>query len=344
MEKTRFGRNSAGQEVSKYTITNSTGAKIAVTDLGASLVSVYMPDNKGNLVDVVLGYEQAEPYETNGNYFGATVGRCCNRTEDAMYVIDGKTYHMEQNENTNNLHSGSSSYARRIWDVKSFASDYIMFTLSSPDGDGGFPGNFQIDVTYTLTEDNQLKIHYDGICDQDTIANMTNHSYFNLSGHNSGTILDQTLWLDADAFTPVKEGSITTGEIRPVEGTPMDFRTEKAIGKDIDVEYEQLLLTGGYDHNYVLNKQNSGIRLFAKAYSAVTGIKMEVYTDAVGVQFYAGNFINGPKGKEDTSYAIRSGFCLETQFYPNSANVSHFPSPFLKKGKRYDTTTIYKFL
>lgn len=334
---------SKGEQASKYTISNSSGSKIVVSDFGATLVSVIVPDKNGNMLDVVLGYDDVSFYENNGNYFGATVGRNCNRTDNATYQIAGITYQMDKNENENNLHSGSSTYAFKMWDVKSFATDYITFTYNSPDGDGGFPGNFHVDVTYTLTEDNQLKIHYDGICDQDTIANMTNHSYFNLNGHASGSILKHTLWIDADGFTPVREGSITTGEILAVKDTPMDFSKEKKIGTEIDADYEQLQITGGYDHNYVLNKQNSGIRLFASAKGDVSGIAMDCYTDAVGVQFYAGNFINGPVGKNSASYDIHHGFCLETQYYPNAANISHFPSPILKKGAKYDTTTIYKF-
>ena len=345
MEKATFGITSTGQEASKYTIKNASGAQIVVTDFGASLVSVIVPDEQGNMIDVVLGYDEVAPYETNSNYFGATVGRNCNRTKGAAYKINGVTYHMEKNENENNLHSGSTSYARRIWQVKEFATNFITFTILSPDGDGGFPGNFYIDLTYTLTDDNQVKLHYDGVCDQDTIANLTNHSYFNLSGHDSGSVMNHTLMIDADAFTPVEDSkSITTGEITPVEGTPMDFRTEKEIGKEIDADYDQLIYTKGYDHNYVLNKQDSGIRLFARAKSPVTGIVMEAYTDAPGVQFYAGNYIGGPVGKNGASYDIRHGFCLETQYYPNSANFAHFPSPVLPKGKKYDTTTIYKIL
>lgn len=343
MEKAAFGFNMDGQEVSIYTIKNSSGAKIVVTDLGASLVSVIVPDQTGKMTDVVLGYDHAAPYETNGNFFGATIGRCCNRTAGAVYQIGDRTYTMEANEKENNLHSGSSCYGRKVWQVKTFATDYITFSLFSPDGEGGFPGNLQIDVTYTFTEDNQVKIHYDGICDQDTIVNMTNHSYFNLSGHDQGSVLSQYLMIDAESYTPVRTGSITTGEILSVKNTPMDFQREKQIGRDIDEDYEQLKLTGGYDHNYVLNKQNCGIRPAAKARCLETGIEMTMYTDAVGVQFYAGNFIGGPEGKNGAVYPVRSGFCLETQFYPNAANIAHFPSPVLKKGEKYEATTIYKF-
>lgn len=343
MEKSAFGITSKGEQANKYTISNASGSKIVVTDFGATLVSVVVPDKNGKMIDVVLGYDDVSSYENNGNFCGAIVGRNCNRTEGASYRINDTLYHMDKNENDNNLHSGAANVAAKLWKVKTFATDYITFSYHSPDGEGGFPGDFDIDVTYSLTEDNQVKIHYDGIADQDTIANMTNHSYFNLSGHDSGNILDQTLWMDADAFTVLKTGSIATGDIWTVEGTPMDFRVEKTIGNEIDADYEQLILTGGYDHNYVLNKQGCGIRLIARAKSPVTGIAMECYTDTVGVQFYTGNFISGPVGKNGVNYDVRQGFCLETQYYPNAANISHFPSPILKKGKKYDSTTIYKF-
>lgn len=345
MEKMLFGKTSAGQDVYKYVLTNAAGAKLALLDYGAVIASIIVPDKNGVMTDVVLGYDEVAPYETNGNYFGAVIGRNSNRTANASYEINGKLYHMEPNENGNNLHSGSSCYGRRVWDVAEVAEDHITFSLISPDGDGGFPGEFRISVTYTLTEDNQVQLHYEGNCDQDTVANMTNHSYFNLSGHNSGTAMDHTMMILADGFTPVKDSaSIPTGEILPVVGTPMDFNEEKVIGLEIDADFDQLIFTKGYDHNYVLKNQGEGVRLIARAKSPVTDIAMEVYTDTPGVQFYAGNFINGPVGKGGAAYRERDGFCMETQYYPNCANVDAFPGPILKKGEKYDTTTIYKFI
>lgn len=345
MEKVLFGKTMAGQEVYKYTLTNASGAKVSLLDYGCVIQSMMVPDHKGQLIDVVLGYDETAPYETNGNYFGAVIGRNSNRTANASYEINGTVYYMEDNENGNNLHSGASCYGRRVWDVKEAADDHISFFLVSPDGDGGFPGEFSVMLTYTWTDDNQLQLHYEGTCDQDTIVNMTNHSYFNLSGHNSGTVLDHTLILLADGFTPVKDStSITTGEIWPVAGTPMDFNKEKEIGLEIDTDYEQLNFTTGYDHNYVLKNPDAGIRLYAKVKSPVTGIVMESYTDLPGVQFYAGNYISGPLGKDGAEYHKRDGFCLETQYYPNCANIEDFPGPILKKGEKYDSTTIYKFI
>lgn len=334
-----------GKEVHKYFIANEQGANLEVIDYGAILVSVCVPDNTGLLRDVVLGYDRLEDYEENPNFFGATIGRSCNRIANGRFEINSVTYQMDQNENENNLHSGKNGFEKRIWNVDEADGDHVVFSLLSPDGDEGFPGEFKISVTYTLTEENEVKIHYSGICDKDTVANMTNHSYFNLGGHDSGLVLDQILQINADSFTPVADSkSIPTGEIAPVKGTPMDFTDEKPIGRDMEADFEQLVLTGGYDHNYVLNNQNGTVRLAAKAKCEESGIGLEVYTDTPGVQFYAGNFISGSAGKDGVSYEPRTGFCLETQYYPNSINEPGFPSPILKKGDRYETTTIYHFI
>lgn len=346
VEKTLFGTAKDGREVHKYTITNKRGAGITVTDLGAILVSVCVPDCEGNLRDVVLGYDRVEDYEVNPPFFGATIGRSGNRIAGAAFEINGIKYEMEKNEKgKNNLHSGSKGYEKRIWETEQAEDDHVSFSLVSPDGDQGFPGEFRVTVTYTLTDDNEVKIHYQGTCDRDTAANMTNHSYFNLDGHASGSVMEQILWINGDAFTPVADGaSIPTGEIRPVEGTPMDFTRSKAIGQDADADYDQLGFTGGYDHNYVLNQADGSIRIIAGAKGSASGITMEVYTDLPGVQFYAGNAISGPKGKGGAAYGPHHGFCLETQYYPNAVNEPSFPSPILKKGQKYDTTTIYHFI
>lgn len=334
-----------GKEVHKYFIANEQGANLEVIDYGAILVSVCVPDNTGLLRDVVLGYDRLEDYEENPNFFGATIGRSCNRIANGRFEINSVTYQMDQNENENNLHSGKNGFEKRIWNVDEADGDHVVFSLLSPDGDEGFPGEFKISVTYTLTEENEVKIHYSGICDKDTVANMTNHSYFNLGGHDSGLVLDQILQINADSFTPVADSkSIPTGEIAPVKGTPMDFTDEKPIGRDMEADFEQLVFTGGYDQNYVLNNQNGTVRLAAKAKCEESGIGLEVYTDTPGVQFYAGNFISGSAGKDGVSYEPRTGFCLETQYYPNSINEPGFPSPILKKGDRYETTTIYHFI
>lgn len=345
VEKSFWGMTKDGKEVHKYFIANEQGANLEVIDYGAILVSVCVPDNTGLLRDVVLGYDRLEDYEENPNFFGATIGRSCNRIANGRFEINSVTYQMDQNENENNLHSGKNGFEKRIWNVDEADGDHVVFSLLSPDGDEGFPGEFKISVTYTLTEENEVKIHYSGICDKDTVANMTNHSYFNLGGHDSGLVPDQILQINADSFTPVADSkSIPTGEIAPVKGTPMDFTDEKPIGRDMEADFEQLVFTGGYDHNYVLNNQNGTVRLAAKAKCEESGIGLEVYTDTPGVQFYAGNFISGSAGKDGVSYEPRTGFCLETQYYPNSINEPGFPSPILKKGDRYETTTIYHFI
>lgn len=342
--KNVFGKTKDGQEVTKYTVTNSKGSSIEMIDFGAILVSVWMPDKDGNMLDVVLGYDNVAAYESNPSYFGAVIGRTCNRTANSSIPAGGVVFKMPANENQNNLHCGPDGFEKQMWTVSEAKDDHVTFVKVSPDGDHGFAGEFTVAVTYTLTEDNEVKIHYNGSCTEDTIANMTNHSYFNLNGHNSGTILNHTLVIDANEFTPVGDGSIPTGEILPVKGTPMDFTVEKVIGDEINAEFDQLIRTKGYDHNYVLNQQDGSIRLFATAKSDQSGMTMECYTDAVGVQFYAGNYINGPEGKCGAFYDERDGFALETQFYPNAANEPSWPSPILKKGEVYDTTTIYRFI
>ena len=344
VRKEAFGSTANGQEVTKYIVTNSRGSSIEMIDFGAILVSVWMPDKNGSLLDVVLGYDNVAAYEDNPSFFGTVIGRTCNRTENASVPVGDKVYKMPVNEDPNNLHCGPNGFEKQMWAVKEAEDDHVTFTLVSPDGDHGYAGEFRVAVTYTLTDNNEVKIHYVADCDEDTIANMTNHSYFNLNAHQNGTILNHTLVLDADGFTPVRKGSIPTGEILPVAGTPMDFTAEKRIGEEIEADYEQLILTKGYDHNYVLNQQDGTVRLFASAKGDLSGMAMQCYTDTVGVQFYAGNFISGPLGKENTSYQERDGFALETQFYPNAANVPEWPSPILKKGEIYDTTTIYHFI
>lgn len=344
MEKKLFGTTASGTEVYTYTLTNAQGMQITVTELGATLMSVLVQDKNGSWKDVVLGYDKLENYELNPNYFGATIGRNGNRIANASFVLNGVKYELVANDNTNNHHSGPNGFEKRIWDMTDASDDHVTFSYVSPDGDEGFPGEFKVSVTYTLTDDNEIKIHYEGVSDQDTVANLTDHSYFNLSGHDAGLILDHTVMIDADGYTAVNEVLVPYGEIIPVEGTPMDFRTEKTIGLDLEADYEQLKLTTGYDHNYVLNGQGEGVRLIARAKSPVTGIGLEVYTDTPGVHFYIGNFIGGPAGKNGAAYDVRHGFCLETQYYPNSVNIPEFPSPILKKGEKYDSTTIYKFI
>ena len=326
-----------------YTFENKNGMVMEVTDFGAVLYSLMVPDKDGNLVDVNLGYATPEAYGQKTSGFGATIGRNGNRIGGAKFTLNGKIYELTPNNNGNNLHSGIDFYQHRMWTVKETTENSITFSLHSPDGDQGFPGNFDVDVTYTLTDDNELKIDYDGMADADTVINMTNHSYFNLNGHASGNILEHELWVDADAFTATDDKLIPTGEIRAVEGSPMDFRVKKLVGRDIDEDYDALNYAGGYDHNWCLNN-NGEFKKVIEISGDLSGITMEVYTDLPGVQIYAGNFLVSEPGKSGATYKKRQGICFETQHYPDAINHDNFPSPVVKKGEAYKTTTVYKFV
>lgn len=327
-----------------YTFENKNGMVMEVTDFGATLYSLIVPDKDENPIDVVLGYDSTEEYMgPSGTGFGATIGRNGNRIGKAEFTLNGKTYQLDKNNNGNNLHSGLDYYHYRMWTVKETTENSITLSLHSPDGDQGFPGNFDVDVTYTLTDDNELKIDYNGAADADTVINMTNHSYFNLNGHASGNILEHELWVDADAFTATDDKLIPTGEIRLVEGSPMDFREKKLVGRDIDADYDALNYAGGYDHNWCLNN-NGEFKKVIEIFSDLSGITMEVYTDLPGVQIYAGNFLVAEPGKSGTTYKKRQGICFETQHYPDAINHDNFPSPVVKKGEVYKTTTVYKFV
>lgn len=334
-------KTSKGDEAKSYLLKNKKGMEIVVSDYGATLIQVKVPDREGNLLDVVLGYDKIEGYENGGVFFGATVGRIANRIGGACFELNGKEYQLTKNDNKNTLHGGRDFYSQRMWQAEKEDEAEITFVLNSPDGDQGFPGNLDIHVTYALTEENELKIHYYAVSDQDTIVNLTNHSYFNLSGHASGTAMDQQVMILADAFTEADAESIPTGKIIPVEGTPMDFRQMKAIGRDIEEKYEALILGGGYDHNWVLNGE--GFRHVASMYSEKTGITMKVYTDLPGMQFYTGNFVEEEQGKEGAVYQKRNGVCFETQYFPDAIHKEHFGGPVLKAGETYDTMTVYKF-
>ncbi|HIS25466.1 MAG TPA: galactose mutarotase [Candidatus Pullilachnospira intestinigallinarum] len=339
-----FGKTKDGRAISLYTVTNKKGAVMKVTDFGAILVSVMVPDRDGRLTDVVLGFDSGEDYEQkNVPHFGATIGRNGNRIDQSAFILNGERVQLTPNENENNLHSGPVGYDLMMWEGQE-KEDGVAFHRISPDGEQGFPGNFDVTVTYTLTEENAVQIHYEGICDKDTVANMTNHSYFNLGGHASGSVCGQLMQLNASRYTPVKDSrSIPTGQIVPVAGTPMDFREPRVIGEEIDADFEQLRLTGGYDHNFVLDRSSDGLEWMARAFCRENGIYMEAFTDRPGVQFYTGNFIDGEKGKEGAVYAKRQGFCLESQYFPNSVNDPHFAHPFLAAGEKYDTRTVYRF-
>lgn len=343
----KFGELSSGEEITIFRLENKNGAYAEVMQFGAILVKLCIPDKDGVLTDVVLGYDDLKSYETNGCFFGATIGRNGNRIEGAKFSISGKEYKLAANENGNNLHSGPDGFEKKIWKIAQVSQEKnsVTFARISPDGENGFPGEFRISVRYEFTQDNELKIFYRGICDEDTVANMTNHSYFNLKGEGSGSVLDQLLCIHAQYFTPVRDSaSIPVGTQEPVEGTPMDFRKMKTIGQDIEADFDQLKFTGGFDHNYVTDSFAPGsIRRIASAYCEESGIAMDVSSDCPCVQFYAGNFVNGEKGKNGHTYEKRSGFCLETQVEPNAINEESFHVPIVEAGDPYCSTTSYRF-
>ena len=342
--KEKFGTTKCGKDVYAYTISNSKGMSAKIINFGANLVSLLVPDQSGNVEDVVLGYDTLEGYYGNDSFFGATIGPNANRIAGASFEIDGRQYHLDVNDGENNLHSHKEEgYHKRVWDVTE-GTDSITLTLEGKDGEMGFPGNKKITMIYSLSEENELKLSYHVTADANTIVNLTNHTYFNLSGHKSGKIEDHQLRLNASHFTPVVPGSIPTGEIAPVAGTPMDFTTMKPIGRDINIGCEQLKLGQGYDHNYVIDGADGTLREIAEAYDPKSGRRMKVFTDLPGVQLYAGNCIGEETGKENTVYGPRMGFCLETHYFPDNIHHPNFPQAVFGPGKDYNTETIYQFV
>lgn len=341
----KFGTTKDGKEISAYVITNANGMKAKVISYGAILTELFVPDKDGKCVDVVLGYDTLEPYFENGSFFGATVGRSANRIKDAKFSIDGVEYQLDVNDGPNNLHTHmDNGMHKKVWEAKvDETENAVTFFISEEDGENGFPGKLDMAVTYTLTENNEIKISYVGESDKKTLINCTNHSYFNLSGHDAGDITDHKLYLKASHYTPVVAGAIPTGEIAPVEGTVFDFTKEMKVSEHIGDDVEQLKLVQGYDHNFVIDKDTKGIELVAKVTDDKSGRVMEVYTDLPGIQFYAGNCISDTVGKEGVKYTKRVGLCLETQFYPNSINQEGFIKPVFDAGQEYNTTTIYAF-
>lgn len=337
-----------GRVASRFILTNDNGVSASFTDLGGTWLTMLVPDQDGKLADVVLGYDSANACMSYPGHLGAPVGRNANRIKDASFSLNGVTYQLAVNSGkNNNLHSGPDYFRNRLWAADAEETELgtrVTFSLFSPDGDQGYPGNAEVVISYTLTPDNSLQIDYKMTADADTIANFTQHAYFNLAGHSSGSALKQEVWIDADAYTPADEESIPTGEIVPVAGTPMDFTAMKPIGQDIGADFEALKFGNGYDHNWVLNHPDGELALSAKAFDPASGRVMEVYTDLPGVHFYTGNFLTGNyQGKEGTAYNIRDGYCFETQYFPNAINQPEFKSPVVKAGEEYHTTTVFHF-
>lgn len=331
--KEKFGILPNGAAASLYTICSG-GLKATISDYGATLVSLFVPDRDGFAEDVVLGYDDANGYAQGTVFLGATVGRSANRIAGASFQIADKTYTIPANEGPNNLHSGPDFYHNRLWTVEEVDDTHIRLGLDSPDGDQGYPGNAHITVTYAM-EASTLKIRFDGICDQDTIFNMTNHSYFNLAGQaNTDKALNQVLMIPAETFCPADAESIPTGELRSVAGTPLDFRTPKPIGRDLEADYEPLKLQAGYDHNFCAGS--------AVLSDPVSGRTMTLTSTAPGIQFYSGNFISGT-GKNGLPYPKRSAVCLEPQFYPDAIHHAQWVQPVTKAGQPYHAEIAYRF-
>lgn len=339
--KKSFGTTKDGVEVTLYTITNKNGMSVSAIDYGANIVNLIVPDKNGKMDDIALGFEDVAGYEVNGCFFGAFIGRHGNRIGQAKFELNGTTYELEKNDGNNNLHGGTPGYHHVMYQA-STTDDSVTFSRVSPDMEQGYPGNLEIAVTYTLTEDNALKISYKTKSDKDTLCNLTNHSYFNLKGHDGGTITDHVVTIKANSFTGTSDDLIPDGTLVDVTGTPMDFREPRVIAKDIDSDYAPIVLAGGYDHNFVLDKPEGAFEKVCEVTEPVSGRKMEVYTDLPGMQLYTGNFIKKEEGK--AVYTKRTGVCFETQFFPNSVNVPEFTSCVLKAGEEFNSTTMYKFL
>lgn len=341
-----FGQTIDGKEVHLYALKNKKNARAELTNYGARLVSLWMPDPNGNLVDVVLGHDKVSRYAKPGEpYFGCTIGRYGNRIGNAKFKLDGKEYPLDANDGANSLHGGRQGFHTKVWDVAQPDSQTIVFTYLSKDGDAGYPGNLNVKVTYTLTDENALQISYEATTDAKTVVNLTNHAYFNLNGAGSGTINNHQLMIDADHITPVNTTLIPTGQLMKVGGTPFDFRKPAAIGSRIDTTNEQIRNGKGFDHNFVLNGADGSVKKVCTVKGDVSGITLEVWTDQPGLQFYGGNFLNGTEvGKGGKAYDHRTAFCLEAQHYPDSPNQPSFPTTELNPGQTYKQVTTYKFL
>ena len=347
IKKQAFGKTPEGGAADLYTLTNGKGVQAAITNYGGIVVQLRVPDRKGNLADVVLGYDDLDGYIHDKAYLGALIGRYGNRIALGKFSLGGKVYTLARNNGENTLHGGLKGFNRALWRATEFwnkNAPSLQLEYLSKDGEEGFPGNLSVKVIYTLTDENELKIEYSATTDKETVVNLTNHTYFNLAGAGNGDILQHQVMLKADKFTPVSESLIPTGELRRVQSTPMDFRTPTAVGARIDQDDQQLKYGRGYDHNWVLESGGSETpTLAASVYEPGSGRVLEVWTTEPGVQFYTGNFLDGPKGKGGKPYQRRYGLCLETQHFPDSPNQPNFPSTVLKPGQTYHTVTMYKF-
>jgi aldose 1-epimerase len=347
LTKRSFGSLSSGDEIYLYTFRNTGGLETSITNFGGRVVTLLVPDRKGQLEDVALGFDNLDGYLEKNPYFGALVGRYANRIAGARFVLDGHTYKLAANNGSNSLHGGIRGFDKVRWESSETSVDgspALELRYRSPDGEEGYPGNLDVRVTYQLTDGNELRIEYFATVDRKTVLNLTNHSYFDLSGQGKGNVLDHVVSINADRFTPVNENLIPTGELKSVEGSPFDFRRPTRIGERIDEKNEQLKLGLGYDHNFVLNGNSGGLTFAARATEPQSGRVLEVLTTQPGVQFYTGNHLDGSvKGKGGVTYGFRSGFCLETQHFPDTPNRPEFPSAELAPGQEYRASTVFRF-
>lgn len=338
--------NIKGKQVYVYTLSNEKNVTVKVTNYGGVILSILMPDKDGNVDDIVLGYENFDDYKTTTSYLGALVGRCANRIAKGSMEINGVKYDLVINNGNNHLHGGNENFSKVVWDseiVNDSNGEYLKLSYFSKDLEENYPGNLNVTAKYKLNENNELSIEYYAKSDKDTVVNLTNHSYFNLSGHASGDILRHKVKLYAKNITESNEESIPTGVIRNIVGTPLDFTEFKEVGKDINAKYDQLIFANGYDHNWVLDDYTGKIKIAAEVIDDNSGRKLEVYTTKPGVQFYTGNFLSENEiGKGGVKYNERQGLCLETQYFPDSINHENFPSVILKADEEYNHTTIYK--
>ena len=347
LDPARFDSTYNNLPVALYTMKNASGMEVCVTNFGGRIVSIAVPDRAGKMQDVVLGFDNIRDYfpENNDSNFGAVIGRYGNRINQGLITIDSVQYQLPRNNYGHCLHGGPDGWHYRVFEVVEADGNHVKLALESPDGDAGFPGTVKATVTYTLTDSNALDIAYEATTDAPTVINMTNHSYFNLSGDPANhTILDDELTINAAGFTPVDDTFMTSGEIAPVEGTPFDFRSPKLIGEEIEADSEQLRNGHGYDHNWVLDTQGDISKVAAELYCPATGIDMKIYTVEPGLQVYVGNFLDGSvRGKKGVAYQIRTAICMETQHYPDSPNKPQWPSVELRPGETYRSHTIYSF-
>jgi aldose 1-epimerase len=341
--KKDFGKTADGKAVELYSLTNANGMRADIMTYGGTLVSLWAPDRTGKFGDVILGMDDVASYEKGTAYFGALIGRYGNRIGKATFKLDGATYKLPANDNGNTLHGGTKGFDKRVWTAKPGDGATLELAYVSKDGEEGFPGTLTTKVVYSLTDKNELKIDYSATTDTTTVANLTNHTYFNLAGPGEGTILNHEVMINADRYTPVDSGLIPTGELKAVKGTPFDFTKSTGIGARIDQNDEQLKFGKGYDHNWVLNKGAGGLTKAAEVHESKTGRVMEVWTTEPALQFYTGNFLDGTLKGKGKSFPHRGAFCMETQHYPDSPNKPAFPTTTLKPGQTYQTTTIYRF-